>query len=81
MAEMMEENSDAKYGNGAGFVLLPINICLHNDPLEYIREAKVTADRKKQSLEAIWTSKLAGSVLKIFGSKVYIKTLMRYTAE
>uniref|UniRef100_A0A7N0U0D2 Diacylglycerol O-acyltransferase n=1 Tax=Kalanchoe fedtschenkoi TaxID=63787 RepID=A0A7N0U0D2_KALFE len=70
MAEMMEKNSDAKYGNGIGFVLLPINIALRDDPLEYVREAKATVDRKKNSLEAIWNSTIVDAIPKLFGTEV-----------
>uniref|UniRef100_A0A7N0U0U7 Diacylglycerol O-acyltransferase n=1 Tax=Kalanchoe fedtschenkoi TaxID=63787 RepID=A0A7N0U0U7_KALFE len=82
MAEMMEKNSDAKYGNGIGFVLLPINIALRDDPLEYVREAKATVDRKKNSLEAIWNSTIVDAIPKLFGTERASKlshTAVRHT--
>ncbi|XP_057987448.1 wax ester synthase/diacylglycerol acyltransferase 11-like [Hevea brasiliensis] len=39
-------------GNKIGLVLFPFKIALRDDPLEYVREAKVAVDRKKASFEA-----------------------------
>ncbi|XP_062091404.1 wax ester synthase/diacylglycerol acyltransferase 11-like [Humulus lupulus] len=70
LANMMEKNTEAKWGNWIGYVLLPFDICLRDDPLDYIRKAKATIDRKKHSLEALFTSSMAKLVLKIFGIKI-----------
>ncbi|EEF39064.1 wax ester synthase/diacylglycerol acyltransferase 11 [Ricinus communis] len=70
LADMMEKNSEAKWGNWIGYVLFPFTIGIRDDPLDYIREAKAAADRKKQSLEAIYTFSIAEIVLKLFGTKV-----------
>lgn len=70
LADMMEKNTEAKWGNWIGFVLLPFTIGLRNDPLDYIREAKATIDRKKRSLEAIYTFTISAIALKLFGIKV-----------
>ncbi|KAK6918217.1 O-acyltransferase WSD1, C-terminal [Dillenia turbinata] len=67
--DMMEKNTEAKWGNWIGYVLLPFRIALRDDPLDYIREAKATIDRKKCSLEAIYTFSIAEIVLKLFGFK------------
>ncbi|PKI76687.1 hypothetical protein CRG98_002996 [Punica granatum] len=69
LANMMEKNTEAKWGNWIGYVLLPIDIALHQNPLEYVRRAKTTVDRKKHSLEAIYTFSIAEVVLKLFGIK------------
>lgn len=69
---MMEKNTEAKWGNWVGYVLLPFDINLRDDPLDYIRKAKATIDRKKRSLEALFTSSFAELVLKLFGIKVYL---------
>ncbi|CAL8123720.1 unnamed protein product [Prunus armeniaca] len=69
LADMMEKNTEAKWGNWIGYVLLPFTIALRDDPLDYIREAKTTIDRKKHSLEAIYTFSIAELVLKLFGIK------------
>lgn len=76
LADMMEKNTEAKWGNWIGYVLLPFTIALRDDPLDYIREAKTTIDRKKHSLEAIYTFSIAELVLKFFGIKVYIINLL-----
>lgn len=67
---MMEKNKEAKWGNCIGFVLLPFTIALRDDPLDYVREAKATIDRKKRSLEALFTFSIAEVFLKLFGVKV-----------
>ena len=50
----MEANTkvDWDWGNLVGYVLLPLHIGIKDDPLDYIRDAKATIDRKKQSYEA-----------------------------
>lgn len=67
---MMEKDAEAKWGNWIGYVLLPMHITLHRDPLEYVRRAKATIDRKKHSLEAVFTFSIAEIILKLFGIKV-----------
>ncbi|XP_056174398.1 wax ester synthase/diacylglycerol acyltransferase 11-like [Syzygium oleosum] len=69
LAAMMEKDTEVKWGNRIGYVLVPITIALHSNPLDYVREAKATIDRKKHSLEAIFTYSIAKVVLKIFGIK------------
>ncbi|KAJ8440651.1 hypothetical protein Cgig2_031068 [Carnegiea gigantea] len=70
LADLMEKNAEAKWGNSIGYVLLPFSIGLHDDPLDYIRKAKVTVDRKKHSLEALFTFSIAELVMKFVGTKV-----------
>lgn len=70
LSDMMEKNTEAKWGNWIGYVLLPFTIGLREDPLDYVRQAKATIDRKKHSFEAIFTFSVAELVLKIFGIKV-----------
>ncbi|KAH7519481.1 hypothetical protein FEM48_Zijuj08G0040900 [Ziziphus jujuba var. spinosa] len=72
LADMMEKKkgSEAKWGNWIGYILLPFTIGLKDDPLDYIRKAKSTIDRKKHSFEAIYTFFIAEIVLKLFGIKV-----------
>ncbi|KAL4598914.1 hypothetical protein ACB092_11G091500 [Castanea dentata] len=69
LSDMMEKDTEAKWGNWIGYVLLPFTIGLREDPLDYVRQAKATIDRKKNSLEAIFTFTVAELVLKIFGIK------------
>lgn len=59
-----------KIGNWIGYALLPLNIKLRDDPLDYVRDAKANLDRKRHSLEAICTFGTIGLVYKIFGIKV-----------
>jgi hypothetical protein len=69
---MMAEKGKARWGNQMGYVIFPFAIALQEDPLEYVRQAKATIDRKKQSLEAICSYACAKLVLNLFGVKVYI---------
>lgn len=67
---MMEKGTKAKWGNCIGSVLLPFAIAIRDDPLDYVRQAKATIDRKKQSQEAGYTFLIVKLVLKLFGIKV-----------
>ena len=64
------KESDVKWGNELGFIILPFHIALHDDPLQYVRKAKKVVDRKKSSLEVVFTHLAADVILKIFGLKV-----------
>ncbi|KAL5718278.1 hypothetical protein ACHQM5_011198 [Ranunculus cassubicifolius] len=83
LADMMEKNRvDAQWGNWLGIVLLPFHIVLRDDPLDYVRDAKAVIDRKKLSLEAIYTFASAALVVKSIGIKVasfFAKQLLRQT--
>ncbi|XVF19282.1 hypothetical protein REPUB_Repub11eG0096900 [Reevesia pubescens] len=70
LADMMEKDAEAKWGNWIGYVLLPFTIAIRVDPLDYVRDAKAIIDRKKRSLEAIYTFSIAELALKLFGIKV-----------
>lgn len=71
LAEMMDnsKNNTVKWGNQIGYIVLPFHIVMHDDPLEYIRRGKRTADRKKRSLEAVFTYWSGNLVVKLFGIK------------
>ncbi|XP_043706807.1 wax ester synthase/diacylglycerol acyltransferase 11-like [Telopea speciosissima] len=70
LVDMMEKDkSDAKWGNRHGYVLLPFNIALRDDPLDYVRQAKATIDRKKHSYEAIYSFSSSELIVKLFGFK------------
>ncbi|KAI3902890.1 hypothetical protein MKX01_040117 [Papaver californicum] len=69
LSDMMEEKAEAKWGNWIGYVLFPFIIALRDDPLDYVREAKLVIDRKKNSYEALYTFVIAEIVLKLFGIK------------
>ncbi|XWS37980.1 hypothetical protein CRYUN_Cryun19dG0091000 [Craigia yunnanensis] len=71
LADMVNKKSKAKWGNKIGFMLIPFTIALQNDhPLDYLRGAKATADRKKLSLEAMFTHLTCKYTVKLFGSKL-----------
>ncbi|XP_012087722.1 O-acyltransferase WSD1 isoform X2 [Jatropha curcas] len=72
LAELMGKESKGKWGwgNSIGYIMVPFTIALQDDPLDYIRKAKATIDRKKLSLEAIFTFQIAKLVIMTFGHKV-----------
>ncbi|XP_016461398.1 wax ester synthase/diacylglycerol acyltransferase 11-like [Nicotiana tabacum] len=72
LADMMEKGSKGKWGgwgNWFGCALLPFKIALRDDPLDYVKEAKATIDRKKNSFEALYTLVMAELLSKIYGIK------------
>lgn len=70
LADMMDQSSKVKWGNGLGYVILPFNVSLEDDPLNYIHRAKATIDRKKHSFEALCSFSSNVAVLKVFGAKI-----------
>ncbi|XP_078165195.1 wax ester synthase/diacylglycerol acyltransferase 11-like isoform X1 [Carex rostrata] len=71
LAEMMEGGkNNAKYGNLIGYMMLRFPIVIHEDPLDYVRQGKAIAARKKNSLEAVSTYFSGKLILKLFGIKV-----------
>ncbi|MFS7932080.1 putative transferase [Helianthus anomalus] len=77
LADMMEKNTEAKWGNWIGFVILPLTVGIRDDPLDYVRQAKATIDRKKHSLEALCSFSVANLALKLFGIKATNTPLTR----
>ncbi|CAK7324168.1 unnamed protein product [Dovyalis caffra] len=76
---MAEESNIPKWGwgNWIGIIILPITISLENDPLDYVRRAKATIDRKKLSLKAVFTFRSVMFILKLFGTKAAAATTHR----
>ncbi|KAL8189566.1 hypothetical protein R6Q57_029132 [Mikania cordata] len=58
-----------QWGNRIGYVLLPFAIGLKSNPLDYVKEAKAIIDRKKSSMEPLYTYYIVYLVLKLFGIK------------
>ncbi|XP_066381087.1 wax ester synthase/diacylglycerol acyltransferase 5-like [Miscanthus floridulus] len=75
------KESDVKWGNELGFIILPFHIALHDDPLQYVRKAKKVVDRKKSSLEVVFTHLAADVILKIFGLKAARATFHRMISQ
>ncbi|KAI4989266.1 hypothetical protein ZWY2020_036583 [Hordeum vulgare] len=63
------KSNDVAWGNRVGYIVLPFHLAMHDDPLAYVPKAKNTVDRKKSSLEVIFTCKMGESFLKMFGLK------------
>ncbi|CAN4087076.1 unnamed protein product [Withania somnifera] len=79
LADMMENGSKGKrgWGNWFGYVLFPFKIALRDDPLDYVKEAKATVDRKKRSFEALFTLTMAEMLIRFFGIKVATEVTFR----
>ncbi|XP_042984578.1 wax ester synthase/diacylglycerol acyltransferase 11-like isoform X2 [Carya illinoinensis] len=77
MADMMAKRLKTRWGNLIGYMFLPFTISLQDDPLDYVRKAKATIDRKKLSLEPIFTSMCIGFAFRIFGNKVAAAIIRR----
>ncbi|KAL5804998.1 hypothetical protein ACOSQ3_031798 [Xanthoceras sorbifolium] len=69
LANMMAKGSKVKWGNWMGYIIVPFKVASQNDPLDYIREAKATIDRKKLSLGALFTFSISSFVCNTFGVK------------
>ncbi|KAM3373381.1 hypothetical protein ACQJBY_020038 [Aegilops geniculata] len=65
-----DKTNEVMLGNKLGYIILPFYLATHDDPLAYIRKAKKVLDRKKRSLEVIFTYKIAQIFMKVFGVKV-----------
>ncbi|VVB15814.1 unnamed protein product [Arabis nemorensis] len=72
LADMMAKKSKCRWGNLFGYILLPFSVGLETDPLEYVRRAKVTVDRKKDSLEAVFSMAFFKLLLKVLGLKASV---------
>ena len=70
LAEMKERTSEVKWGNKLASILLPVTIALQDDPLDYVRKAKASVDRKKLSFEAMCSIFMSRFVLKYLGFEV-----------
>ncbi|CAH1432771.1 unnamed protein product [Lactuca virosa] len=68
--DFTDTSKHGTWGNKIGYSLLPFKIALRKDPLDYIRDAKAIMDRKKASLEPLFTYSFANLVHKFFGIKV-----------
>ncbi|KAK7366462.1 hypothetical protein VNO80_08452 [Phaseolus coccineus] len=71
LSNLMKSNSGARWGNKFGMILLPIYYHRSNfsDPLEYLKRAKATIDRKKRTLEASFSYKIGDFVMSTLGPK------------
>ncbi|KDP45602.1 hypothetical protein JCGZ_17209 [Jatropha curcas] len=69
-------------GNNVGIILFPFTIAIKDDPLDYLRTAKASMDRKKNSFEAI----ASGTIIKLFtyffgikGASIYAQRIFSQT--
>ncbi|KAF3631075.1 putative clustered mitochondria protein -like protein isoform X1 [Capsicum annuum] len=67
IAEMIEKNATVIQGNCFSFAIMPLNISQLEDPLDYVRKAKMSMDRKKHSLETRCIFYILQLIFKFFG--------------
>lgn len=67
---MMAKRSTSRWGNSIGYVMIPLWMRFENDIFEYIRRAKKVMDRKKLSLEPLFSYVLLKLTVEVFGFKV-----------
>ncbi|XP_013664165.1 wax ester synthase/diacylglycerol acyltransferase 3 isoform X3 [Brassica napus] len=67
---VMTKGAKCTWGNFVGLVIFPLWIRSEDDPLEYVRQAKATMDKKKLSLEAFNFYGVIKLNMKFFGEKV-----------
>ncbi|ESQ27987.1 hypothetical protein EUTSA_v10018486mg [Eutrema salsugineum] len=67
LANMMAKGSKCRWGNSIGYVLIPLWMKSEDDILEYVRQAKTTMDRKKLSLEPLFSFGLLKLTMEVFG--------------
>ncbi|KAL7224221.1 hypothetical protein ACSBR1_025646 [Camellia fascicularis] len=62
-SDMMEKGNPVKWGNKIGYVVFPFTIGFREDPLDYVREAKVAGhlDYKVFSNTTLWFSNVSGT--------------------
>ncbi|CAH2064724.1 unnamed protein product [Thlaspi arvense] len=77
LADMMAKGSKCRWGNWIGYIVFPFSISLRDDPLEHLRRAKKTIDRKKNSMEAALTFIVSKFVMRLFGVKVTANIINR----
>ncbi|XP_042497048.1 wax ester synthase/diacylglycerol acyltransferase 11-like isoform X2 [Macadamia integrifolia] len=73
MSKLVKSKSGSRWGNQFGFMILPVYYHREvNDPLQYVKRAKAMIDKKKLSLEAHFSYKIAALVMSLLGPKVAI---------
>ncbi|KAJ6830520.1 O-acyltransferase WSD1-like [Iris pallida] len=69
LAELMK-GGGARWGNRIGYTILRFPVAMFEDPVDYIRKGMEVAERKKNSLEAIFTYASSIVIVKLLGIKV-----------
>ncbi|CAH8334695.1 unnamed protein product [Eruca vesicaria subsp. sativa] len=75
--KMMEKRSTSRWGNSIGYAMIPLWMRSENDIFEYIRRAKTIMDRKKLSLEPLFSYVLLKLTVEVFGFKALRTLAMR----
>ncbi|KAJ6828515.1 O-acyltransferase WSD1-like [Iris pallida] len=70
LAELMKGHGGARWGNRIGYAILRFPIAMFEDPVDYIRKGMEVTERKKNSLESIFTYASGVLIVKLLGIKV-----------
>eukprot|EP01018_Ginkgo_biloba_P010243 Gb_13461 [translate_table: standard] len=73
LEEMMKTNTQMPWGNHFGFLHVPIPVGKFENPLDFVRRAKRSLNRKKMSLEVFVTGRLLCYLAKFKGAKASAK--------
>ncbi|KAL3515293.1 hypothetical protein ACH5RR_022195 [Cinchona calisaya] len=70
-SKLLSNKMGTRFGNQFGMILLPVYYHKSGaDPLQFVRRAKAMIDKKKQSLEALFSYKIGDFVMSYFGPKL-----------
>ncbi|XP_027112524.1 O-acyltransferase WSD1-like [Coffea eugenioides] len=70
-SKLLDSKSGTRFGNQFGMLLLPVYYHKGgSDPLQFVRRAKAMIDKKKLSLEALFSYKIGYFVMSCFGAKL-----------
>lgn len=75
---MMTKSTKCAWGNFVGLVIFPLWIRSELDPLEYVRQARATMERKILSLEAFNFYGVIKFTMKLFGEKVKYQNNIKF---
>lgn len=75
LQSMMEGGSQHRWGNHMGYLIVNIPLKHQLDPLDYVRAAKKMTDKKKASLEGIFTYVSGAALMNLTGPIVSISAI------
>ncbi|KAL6531788.1 hypothetical protein OROMI_028151 [Orobanche minor] len=71
MSMLMDSNSKTQWGNKFGMLLLPVYYHRgDSDPIQFVKRAKAMIDKKKLSLEAIFSYRVGDLTMSLLGAKL-----------
>eukprot|EP01018_Ginkgo_biloba_P010241 Gb_13459 [translate_table: standard] len=81
LEEMMKTDTQTPWGNHFGFVHVPIPVGKFENPMDFVRRAKRSLDRKKMSLAVFVTGRVLCYLAKLKGAKASAKYIYNTLAN